>query len=86
MNTRICRGTTLDDPENGTAYTQACLWQRHKPLKFHSAKISYVVQILKGVSGHQYLLQEANKSKVVCILSAICLSIELRPETLMCLE
>lgn len=86
MNTRICRSTTLDDPDNSTAYMQACHWQRHKTLNFHSAKIQFVAQILKGVSGQQHLLQEANKSKVVWILSAICLSIELRPETLMCLE
>ena len=45
-----------------------------------------MVQILKGASGQQYLLQEANKSKVAWILSAICLSIELGPEALMRLE
>ena len=86
MNTRICRNATLDDPENGTAYTQSMSLAKAKSLNFHSAKIQYMAQILKRVSGQQYLLQEANKSKVVWILSAICLSIELRPETLMCLE
>ena len=41
---------------------------------------------MTGVSGQQHLLQEAKKSKVAWILIAICLSIELGPEALMCLK